>query len=74
MTELDPTTAEPWYNLGYLYMARTPPDEERAADCWNRVLQLAPDSQMAAAVQGHLGRMGSGATASPAAPEAPAGG
>ncbi|MBW3067965.1 MULTISPECIES: tetratricopeptide repeat protein [unclassified Actinomyces] len=64
--EIDPDVAEPWYNLGFLYMARTPPDADRANQCWEKVLQLAPDSEMAANVRGHVGTMGS-ATATPSA-------
>ncbi|MDU0348496.1 tetratricopeptide repeat protein [Actinomyces sp. MRS3W] len=52
-TEIDPDVAEPWYNLGFLYLAQTPPDTERARECWDKVLELAPDSEMAAAVRSH---------------------
>lgn len=65
-SEIDPDVAEPWYNLGFLYMARTPPDTDRATECWEKVLQLAPDSEMAANVRGHVGTMGT-ATATPSA-------
>ncbi|WP_103063580.1 tetratricopeptide repeat protein [Actinomyces qiguomingii] len=65
-SELAPQAAEPWYNLGFLYMARTPPDTERANECWEKVLQLAPDSAMATEVREHVGTMGS-ATATPSA-------
>ena len=58
-TELAPDVAEPWYNLGLLYMARTPPDAGRATECWNKVLTIAPDSDMAASVRAHQGRRGS---------------
>ena len=64
MTELDPGVAEPWYNLGFLYMARTPPDAGRATECWNKVIEIAPDSDLAAGVRTHLSRI---ATASPTA-------
>ncbi|WP_136314275.1 tetratricopeptide repeat protein [Actinomyces procaprae] len=65
-SEIAPDVAEPWYNLGFLYMARTPPDAERANQCWEKVLQLAPDSEMAANVRGHVTATGS-ATATPSA-------
>lgn len=64
VTELDPGVAEPWYNLGFLYMARTPPDAGRATECWNKVIEIAPDSDLAAGVRTHLSRI---ATASPTA-------
>lgn len=67
--EVDPGVAEPWYNLGFLYMAKTPPDTGRAVECWNKVLEISPDSELAAGVRTHLSRI---ATASPTATPAPA--
>ena len=67
--EVDPGVAEPWYNLGFLYMAKTPPDTGRAVECWNKVLEISPDSELAAGVRTHLSRI---ATASPTAAPAPA--
>ena len=64
-TELALDVAEPWYNLGLLYMARTPPDAERATECWDKVLTIAPDSDMAASVRAHQGSMGSASAAAP---------
>ncbi len=57
--ELAPDVAEPWYNLGFLYMAQTPPNIDQANECWNKVLEVAPDSEMAAAVRSHQSRMNS---------------
>ena len=57
--ELAPDVAEPWYNLGFLYMAQTPPNVDQANECWNKVLEVAPDSEMAAAVRSHQSRMNS---------------
>lgn len=68
MTELDSSVAEPWYNLGFLYMAKTPPETGRATECWNKVLEIAPDSDLAAGVRTHLNRISSSPTAAPAAP------
>ena len=66
--EVDPSVAEPWYNLGFLYMAKTPPDTGRAVECWNKVLEIAPDSELAAGVRTHLSRIATAtATAPPAA-------
>ena len=45
-------------------MARTPPDAGRATECWNKVIEIAPDSDLAAGVRTHLSRI---ATASPTA-------
>ena len=68
VTELDSSVAEPWYNLGCLYMAKTPPETGRATECWNKVLEIAPDSDLAAGVRTHLNRISSSPTAAPAAP------
>ena len=68
VTELDSSVAEPWYNLGFLYMAKTPPETGRATECWNKVLEIAPDSDLAAGVRTHLNRISSSPTAAPAAP------
>ena len=68
VTELDSSVAEPWYNLGVLYMAKTPPETGRATECWNKVLEIAPDSDLAAGVRTHLNRISSSPTAAPAAP------
>ncbi|EGQ74854.1 hypothetical protein [Actinomyces sp. oral taxon 448] len=46
-------------------MARTPPDAERATECWDKVLTIAPDSDMAASVRAHQGSMGSASAAAP---------
>lgn len=56
--EVRPEAAEPWYNLGFLHMAKTPPDPQRAQECWSKVLQLAPGSDMAANVREHQQRIG----------------
>ena len=50
-------------------MAKTPPDTGRAVECWNKVLEISPDSELAAGVRTHLSRI---ATASPTAAPAPA--
>lgn len=52
-----PDTAEPWYNLGFLYMAMTPPQPEKANQCWEKVLAISPNSEMAAAVRDHQTRL-----------------
>lgn len=46
-TELDPSKAEPWYNLGYVYLMREPVDTAKLTAAWDKVVQLAPESDMA---------------------------
>lgn len=56
-TEVAPTQPEPWYNLGFLYLAKTPPDYPKAEQAWNTVIELAPDSELAATARAHLQRL-----------------
>ncbi len=56
-TEVAPERPQPWYNLGFLYMAQTPPDYDKAEQAWNKVIELAPESELAATAAAHLERM-----------------
>ncbi len=62
--EVAPDRAAPHYNLGFLYLSKTPPDYDRMGQEWAQVVALEPESEMAKTVQGHLGRLSS---ASPSA-------
>lgn len=53
VTDLKPTDVNAWYNLGWAYMSADPPLPDKADAAWARVLQLAPDSDMAKTVRGH---------------------
>ena len=64
--EVAPDKAEPWYNLGFLYMAKTPPDYAGVEKAWGRVVELAPDTEMAQTAETHLERFRN-ASASPSA-------
>lgn len=55
-TQVAPAQAEPWYNLGFLYMAQTPPDYDKVEQAWGRVIELDPDSELAATARAHLER------------------
>ena len=57
---LDPTSPEPWYNLGFLYLSHDPPDDQRAESAWKRVIDIAPGSDMAQTVGKHLDRLDTG--------------
>lgn len=57
--ELAPTSPDPWYNLGFLFLSRNPPDYERVESAWRKVIQLAPDSDIARTAQNHLERLAS---------------
>lgn len=56
--KLDPTKAEPWYNLGFVYLMSEPPDYENTRRVWGKVQELAPDSDMAKEVKKQLENIG----------------
>ncbi len=64
VAELDPTNVESHYNLGFLYMTLPTPNQDKMQEHWNKVIELAPDSDMAKTVSGHLS---GGAVATPTA-------
>lgn len=55
-TEVAPDLAEPWYNLGFLYLAQTPPDYAAVERAWGKVVEVAPDSELAQTAAAHLER------------------
>lgn len=57
-SELDPDKAEPHYNLGFLHLAADEPDMAKVEEHWGRVVELAPDSDMAATIANHLSTLG----------------
>ena len=65
-TEVAPDLPEPWYNLGFLYMAQTPPDYAGVERAWGKVIEVAPDSELAQTAAAHLERFrASSASATP---------
>lgn len=54
VTQIDPTEVAAWYNLGFYYLSRTPPDMDKAKEAWQQVVEIAPDSQEAKTAQAHL--------------------
>lgn len=66
VAELDPKNAECHYNLGFLYMTRPNPDTTKMNEHWQKVMEIAPTSDMAKTVSGHLGG-GSSSTPAPTA-------
>lgn len=57
--DLAPTSPDPWYNLGFLFLSRNPPDYGRVESAWRKVIELAPDSDIARTAQNHLDRLAS---------------
>lgn len=56
-TEVAPDKAEPWFNLGFLYLARTPPDYPAVERAWGKVIELAPGTELAQTAEAHLKRI-----------------
>lgn len=52
-----PENPQAWFNLGFLYLSQDPPDMEAAESAWRMVLQVAPESDEAEVVRGHMGTM-----------------
>ncbi|HSO69187.1 MAG TPA: hypothetical protein VLQ67_06060 [Arachnia sp.] len=54
VTEVDPSNPQAWFNLGFVHLSEDPPDAEAAQADWQKVLDVAPDSDLAATVRSHL--------------------
>jgi cytochrome c-type biogenesis protein CcmH/NrfG len=66
----DPKNVEAYYDLGFLYVSKDPPEMAEAKKMWGRVVALAPDSAVAKTVATHL----KGLEKSASAASAPTGG
>ncbi len=51
---IDDTNVEAHYDLGFLYLNRQPADMDAVRLHWSRVVELAPDSEIAKTVSAHL--------------------
>lgn len=70
--ELAPTSADPWYNLGFLYLSLEVPDDKRAEAAWQKVVDMAPGTDLARTAAGHLDRLNTSVSAQTSpAPSAP---
>ncbi|ARD41511.1 tetratricopeptide repeat protein [Actinomyces gaoshouyii] len=59
VTDEDPAKVEAWYYLGFIRMSTNPPDEDAARAAWQKVIALAPDSEMAGKARSHMANLGS---------------
>lgn len=57
VTRRRPQSAEAYYNLGFLYVSRTPADHDKARAAWQRVIEIAPSSEMGQWVSAQLGAL-----------------
>ena len=60
-SEVDPTNVESHYNLGFWYLSQQPSQEVKARAEWALVLERAPGSDLAKAVQQQLQQLGASA-------------
>lgn len=51
---IDPKNVDAHYDLGLMYFSMDPPDLARMREAWNKVVELAPDSQLASIVKTHM--------------------
>ncbi len=51
---LDPKNVEAYYDLGFLYLSKTPSDTARAKASWSKVIEIAPKSEVAKTIATHL--------------------
>ena len=52
---LDPKNVEAYYDLGFLYLSKDPPDMAAAKEMWRKVVEMAPPgSDVAKTVATHL--------------------
>lgn len=57
VTSIDPKNPQGWFNLGFVHISKKPPNTEAARKAWDKVLELAPDSDLAKSIQNHLGAL-----------------
>jgi len=64
---IDPKNIEAHYDLGFMYFSQNPPDVAQTTIEWNKVIEIAPDSDVAKTVSTHLKTLETwAASASPA--------
>jgi tetratricopeptide (TPR) repeat protein len=74
VVDLEPANVEAHYDLGFLYLERQPPDLDGVRREWQRVVELAPGTEVAQNVQAHLDAIGTpGPSASVTPSPSPAG-
>ncbi|MCL5958397.1 MAG: tetratricopeptide repeat protein [Chloroflexi bacterium] len=66
--EIDPSSPEAYYYLGEALSHRQPPDIPKAIEYWEKVIKLAPDSEIARQSQADIDKNMNGLSQSSAAP------
>ena len=54
---LDPKNVDAHYYLGFMYLDSASPDLDKVKAEWNKVIELAPDSDIAKTIKQHLGSL-----------------
>lgn len=65
VTKADPRNPQAWFNLGFVALAQEPVDVAGAKAAWQQVLEVAPESDLAATVRSHLDALEASGTPSP---------
>lgn len=55
-TEVSPDHPEGYFNLGFVYLAKEPAEKERAVAAWKKVIEVAPESDLAKTAKSHIDR------------------
>lgn len=53
VTTLDANNPQAWFNLGFVHLSKEPPDEAAARQAWQKVAEVAPDSDLARTARTH---------------------
>ena len=61
----DPNNLEAHYDLGFMYLSRTPADTASARAEWQKVIAIAPDSDVARTIEQHLASLDTSASPVP---------
>ncbi len=57
VTKIAPDKPEGYYNLGFVHMAKQPADTVKAKAAWEKLLEVAPDSELTKTASQHIDRM-----------------
>ncbi len=69
---IEPKNQEAYYDLGFMYLARNPPDMANVTAMWQKVLDIDPTTTYAANVKTHFASFASPSPAASGAPATPA--
>lgn len=53
-SEAKPDMPEPYFNLGFVYVAKKPSEIDKAKEMWQKLIDVAPDSELAKTAKSHI--------------------